>query len=643
MYSSVFDGAPVQTSNQTYLALTLGANATLYWPREDAPGQTYVADLIDVSPTGTWAITLPDARLGSSGSTSVISNLSNSYSFSVLDNVGSVVATVAPGTVWILYLRTNATQAGTWAAYQFGAQSASFNVAAVAGSGLKVISSALSQSMPVLSKAANYTMTEADRAKVILWTGGGGTLTLPTAAAAGSDWFIAVKNSGTGAVAVTPPSGTIDGAASVSFGTTSSAFVFTDGSNYYTVGLGQSAAASAFDYVSVDISGTGDYALDGALRNRISYRLYTSTSLTGNRNFVVPNTVQQYWINNAVDPTSDPYTLTVKTAAGTGVTIARGQQAIVYCDGTNVVPGMSGVTLPIAVASGGTGAITAAAARTNLGSSATGDAVFVAASAGAARTALGSGTIGDAVFTADTVAAAISAITGTQVTVDANGVWSWGPATSSDPTVTIKNSSSGYALRLDGNGTSAVLSMYVAGIREWTAYVHGASGVWNLYDASGSRTVMTADTSGVVSLFEAAMGVGALRTAATTDSGSFTGTVSGSGASNTPSGTVQWRRNGTMMTLRIAADIADTNVGSNVLLTGLPAICSPVGKVSGACFLLEYNGTPSGGFFTIDASGSSVALYLTYNDGVNPMAYQSLNSVGTTGLFNGWSISYPIT
>lgn len=47
----------------------------------------------------------------------------------------------------------------------------------------------------------------------------------------------------------------------------------------------------------------------------------------------------------------------------------------------------------VAIADGGTGASTAAGARTNLGSTTVGDAVFIAANAAAARTAIGAGTI----------------------------------------------------------------------------------------------------------------------------------------------------------------------------------------------------------------------------------------------------------
>ncbi|MBI3419887.1 MAG: hypothetical protein HY053_07135 [Proteobacteria bacterium] len=73
------------------------------------------------------------------------------------------------------------------------------------------------------------------------------------------------------------------------------------------------------------------------------------------------------------------------------------------------------LTTPLALTSGGTGAATAGGARTNLGSTATGDALFTAATAAAARSTLGSTTVGDAVFTAATAGAARTTLGSTAV------------------------------------------------------------------------------------------------------------------------------------------------------------------------------------------------------------------------------------
>jgi outer membrane lipoprotein-sorting protein len=110
-------------------------------------------------------------------------------------------------------------------------------------------------------------------------------------------------------------------------------------------------------------------------------------TLTGNRNIIVPATVQQYWITNA---TTGSFTLTVKTSAGTGITVVQGDAQILYCNGTNVVLGQSGssITTPVSIANGGTGATTASGARVNLGGTSTGVAVFTATDAAAARSAI---------------------------------------------------------------------------------------------------------------------------------------------------------------------------------------------------------------------------------------------------------------
>lgn len=64
----------------------------------------------------------------------------------------------------------------------------------------------------------------------------------------------------------------------------------------------------------------------------------------------------------------------------------------------------------IGIVNGGTGATTASAARTNLGSGATGDQVFVAPSQSTARVALGVSATGDSLFTSASTAAARSTL-----------------------------------------------------------------------------------------------------------------------------------------------------------------------------------------------------------------------------------------
>jgi hypothetical protein len=140
-----------------------------------------------------------------------------------------------------------------------------------------------------------------------------------------------------------------------------------------------------FDYTVIDIAGTGNYTLTGSELNRIVYKF--TGALTGSRVVIVPATVQQYWVDNA---TTGSYTLTVRAVSGSGVAVNQGSRGIFYCNGTDVVDAdTSTLSTPVSIADGGTGSTTAAGARINLGSTATGDAIFIAATQQAAWTALG--------------------------------------------------------------------------------------------------------------------------------------------------------------------------------------------------------------------------------------------------------------
>ena len=61
--------------------------------------------------------------------------------------------------------------------------------------------------------------------------------------------------------------------------------------------------------------------------------LIVSGTLTGNRNLILPAVVGEWIIQNN---TTGAYTLTGKTASGTGVTLAQSQSTYIYGDGTNI-------------------------------------------------------------------------------------------------------------------------------------------------------------------------------------------------------------------------------------------------------------------------------------------------------------------
>jgi len=384
IYTDVFGGANIYPSEVSYSALSITTDTYLSWPEETSAVANLATKIIDVTATAGLNIYLPNASKAATGETILFNNV-GSNSVTIKSATGVQVVTVAAGQLWQVYLTNNATESGTWQTLQYGASISQANASALAGTGIVAVGTLLSQSVPIVTLNSNYTAGTNDRAKMFVWSGAGGTLTLPAAPAVGNNWFCYVRNAGSGALVV-DPSGTptINGLTTLSFQPGDSAIVATDGVNYYTIGFGQQAIF-AFDYTVIDVSGTGNYVLSGSELNRIAYKLIGT--LTGNRNIIVPATVQQYWVNNA---TTGSYTLTVKTLSGTGFTVGSGQRAILYCDGSNVVAAETATAISVVpVSQGGTGATTASAARINLGATSVGDALFTAADQASAYATLG--------------------------------------------------------------------------------------------------------------------------------------------------------------------------------------------------------------------------------------------------------------
>lgn len=386
-YTNTFGGTNIYPSDVSYRYVSLTIDQVLDWPLETAPSTDVVASIMDVNATTTsLVITMPDATEASTGETVLFNNV-GANTFTVKTSTGVTICAPQSGTTFQIYLTDNSTASGTWRSFQYGASVSATNAAALAGLGIKAITTTLNQSTPVSTLSTNYTAGVSDRAKAIVWTGGAGTISFSGAPALGNDWFVNIRNGGTGDLTLDPSSTeTINGAATLVLSPGDSAIVITDGVEFWTIGFGQSAIY-AFSLLQIDIAGSGNYTLSVSELNKTAY-VFTGT-LTGSRDVIVPNTVQQYWISNQ---TSGAYTLGIRTSsqASPGVTVASGARAILYCDGTDVVDADTAtIAIPVTIAQGGTGATTASGARTNLGATTVGDAVFTAANTAAAQVALG--------------------------------------------------------------------------------------------------------------------------------------------------------------------------------------------------------------------------------------------------------------
>lgn len=365
-YTDVFGGALLFPSRLSYLEITTAVDVQLQWPTEQQiEGNNVVADFLDISTTvAALNVDFPDARNTSTGNKSTVNNIGGN-NFTVRDATGGTIQVIGTGEQWVLVLTDNSTEAGTWSAFQLGAATTLASASALAGAGLQADGFGLLEQIidSDVEPATPITVVDGDRAKCLIYTAGAGQCDLPSAGTVGNNWFFMLRNSGSGTLNIVPPSGNIDGASNINLDPNGSTFIFTDGADYYTIGL-TVASTIAFDFVSIAVPGSGDFILTGANLDRISYRF--TGALTGNRRIIVPNTTQQYWVDNQ---TSGAFTLEVTTAAGSGQTIPQSESAITYCDATDVINAVSStsVTFPITISQGGTSATDAATALSNLG------------------------------------------------------------------------------------------------------------------------------------------------------------------------------------------------------------------------------------------------------------------------------------
>jgi hypothetical protein len=332
-YVNPFTGQSVSPTVTSYESLTISVNTTLQWSINGNNQNQVTANIIEVTATvASLNLIMPPATQVSSGQTLLIRNI-GSNSFTVTNNSGGTIITIASGVAQFIYVTDNTTSAGTWATVTFGAGTSSANASALAGNGLTALNTTLNQSYNVTTYSSSQTLNASNRANFNVWTGGVGTLTLPSASSVGNNWFMMVRNNGTGIVTISPVgSDTINGNANQQLQLTESLVIVSNGaSGWYTFGYGRSNSF-AFTQFAISVTG-GTLTLSSAQASNIIQQ-YTGT-LTSNQIVIVPSTVQLYTFSNN---TTGAYTFTVKTSAigGATLTIASGQTSLIICDGTNV-------------------------------------------------------------------------------------------------------------------------------------------------------------------------------------------------------------------------------------------------------------------------------------------------------------------
>lgn len=331
-FTNVFGGSAVSPADVAFASYSFGSNLQLFWPQFSNGQPNVAARFMNLTATApSLNVIMPDATLASVGFDAIIFN-QGAQNFNVVTLNGDAIATIAPGQTYYLLLNDNTTQDGTWQTVQFGVGTGSADAAALAGSGLIASAGLLNVNLAGNIVSNSFTVTAAGNALLYVWTGGSGIVTLPTAASVGNGFFFALANNGTGSATVTASGGnTIDGASTSVFAQAQSGFVMSDGTNWVTVGKG-SSSSFAITLLNLNVAGSSNVTETSAQAQNIIQQF--TGALTGNINVIVPATVQLYFVENA---TSGAFTLTLKTASGTGIGIPQGTNAILYCDGTNVV------------------------------------------------------------------------------------------------------------------------------------------------------------------------------------------------------------------------------------------------------------------------------------------------------------------
>lgn len=281
-----------------------------------------------------FTLDMPPANQASVGIDALFRNV-GSYTFTVRNYAGGAIVTIAPGEAKYIYLTSNATTAGTWGLIAFGVGTSNVDAATLAGFGLKAISNTLNAANEVVTFASNYTALDTDRASTHVWTGGSGTLTLTSAITLGNDWYMMVRNGGSGTLTIAPSGGIqINGASTISLQPADSCVICCSGSAFFTVGLGRSTQFNFTQLTKAVV--TGSYTLT-ASEAANTIQKYTGT-LTGNVTVVLPQTVQVYYITNQTNGGGPGYQITFTTGAGGATaTVPAGQQVILLCDSVNLL------------------------------------------------------------------------------------------------------------------------------------------------------------------------------------------------------------------------------------------------------------------------------------------------------------------
>jgi len=353
-YVSPYTGQTINPSQVGYENLTLTTTYTaLQWP-VNGNTTSVVANIIEATANVSPAyVVLPPATQVSVGQAFIIRNIGATNAFTVVSQNANLTyntiqtvptaPTTATVNTYYIYLTDNSTVQGTWSTVALGVGTSAASAAALAGLGLLPLNTTLNTNTQVALVSSAYTFNSSDGSQLFVWTGGAGTMTLPTVASVPSGWYVIIKNDGSGILNVTAQgSSTIDTTSStVQIQIANSSVFVSNGTNWYTYALAQT---NVFNYTQLYLSLTGAAATVTltAAQGKNVIQQYAGI-LSQNTTVILPQTVQLYSIRNT---TTGSYTLTFSTgvSGGTTFTLGQSQAVLLVCDGTNVFTTTSATT-----------------------------------------------------------------------------------------------------------------------------------------------------------------------------------------------------------------------------------------------------------------------------------------------------------
>ena len=352
-YVNPFTGQTVSPAQVGYEELTISVDTALEWPINGNDVIDVAANITEITATVSGLnLLMPPATQVSTGQALIIRNIGTN-DFTVADAGGNTIVSISSGVCKYIYVTNNSTANGVWENITFGAGTSAADAGSLAGYGLVAQGATLNQAYNVIIVYSTSTLIPSERAQFVVYEGGAGSLTLPSASAVGNNWFCMIRNSGTGILNILPVgTNTIDGNVSTQLQLTESFVIVSDGTNWNTFGYGQ-ATQFAFTQLALVVTG-GTVTLTATQASNLIQE-YSGT-LTSNSIIVLPPTVQLYSVNNQ---TTGSYSLTFKTTSigASTVSVPQGGTLLLICDGTNVYNANSGSSSTITSLTVGNGSL----------------------------------------------------------------------------------------------------------------------------------------------------------------------------------------------------------------------------------------------------------------------------------------------